>query len=262
MTHSIAIIGIGKMGGAYAKSLHAAMPEYQLSLCESDAQQLSKFHSAKQSDNPVEAVRDAQVVLIAVKPQSFSALAKQLAGSLHGKLVISIMAGVSLRTLTKSLDTNDVIRCMPNLGVQVHHGMTAWMAGPEVTEEQKECARQIFAATGSQTEVTVETMIDAFTALAGSGPAYFFLLAEQLEQNAKRKGFSDEAARSIGREVLAASGLLMEKSELSPEELKNAVASKGGTTEAALQSLEQEHFASIFASAMDAAEQRSLSLES
>ncbi len=260
MLTSLAIIGVGKMGGAYAFRLSAAFPSLRLALCDANGANMTDLSAAVMTADANEAVGQADVVLLAVKPQAFDAVAASLSVPLEGKLVISIMAGVPLGKLCGELRTQSVIRSMPNLGVQVGHGMTAWVAGPGVSSAQKDLARHLFNATGSETELDDESSIDAFTALAGSGPAYFFYLGELLQNEAIRKGFSAEASALMAREVLIASGLLMQQGHMTPQQWKEAVASKGGTTEAALRSFEGDDLARLVARAVEAAENRSRSL--
>ncbi len=260
MFSSLAIIGVGKMGGAYAFRLSAAFPRMRLFLCDANASNMTDLTADVMTTDVNEAIRNAEAVLLAVKPQTFAELTSSLTEPLDGKLMVSIMAGVSLRTLCAELRTQAVIRSMPNLGVQVGHGMTAWVAASEVSSAQKERTRHLFGATGSETELEDEGLLDAFTALAGSSPAYFFYLGELLQKEAVQKGFSEEAATLIAREVLIASGLLMQQGHMSPQQWKQAVASKGGTTEAALHSFASDDLERLVARAVEAAENRSRSL--
>lgn len=266
MQGSIAIIGAGTMGSAFVRELSAALGAERLRVCDRHAEKLDALPAGIRTSDPAAAARGADVVILAVKPQSFEALAKELAGSLGGALAISIMAGVPLARLSEALGVAAIVRAMPNLGTRIGRSLTGWVAGRGVTEAQREDARAIFRAAGAEMELADEGMLDAFTALAGSGPAYFFLLADLLEQSALRLGFDAARARAIARETFVGSALLLDAggesdaAPISPAEWIRSVASKGGTTEAALRVFESGGLDELFARAMDAAAARSRDL--
>lgn len=233
----IAIIGAGKMGTAIHKALEG---KFDVSLC-------GRGEGC-----------DAEVVMFCVKPQDFAACVEGLGEDLSGRLVISIMAGVSLKTLAEKTGTTQVVRSMPNLPLQVGKGFTAWTATEAVKE--KEFVRGIFAAIGEEMEVDEESKLDSITALSGSGPGYFFYFCEVLEAKAREWGFSEEEARKIVRATFAGSAKLLETGEKSAEEWKLAVKSKGGTTEAGLNCLEAGGFEKLFKETLEAAKKRSQEL--
>ncbi len=233
----IAIIGAGKMGTAIHKALEG---KFDVVLC------------GRGEDC------DAEVVLFCVKPQDFAACVEGLGVDLSGRLVISIMAGVSLKTLAEKTGATQVVRSMPNLPLQVGRGFTAWVASDGVKE--KSFVKSIFAAIGEEMEVDEESKLDAITALSGSGPGYFFYFCEVLEAKARDWGFSEEEARKIVRATFLGSAGLLELNEKSAAEWKLAVKSKGGTTEAALNCLEQGGFDTLVKEALEAAKKRSQEL--
>jgi pyrroline-5-carboxylate reductase len=256
----IAIIGAGNVGGALYRSLKGEVGEDALVVCDTHQAQLERLgarHTLREADA---AARMADAVIVAVKPQQFGALAGSLAAPLEGKLVVSVMAGVTLATVAKSLGTASVVRCMPNLGAQVGRGATAWIAAPACSAAQIELARRIFRATGIEIEVRDESLLDAFTALGGTGPAYFFYVTELLAENAQAMGFSAEQSRALAHEVLSASARLLETGERSAADWRRAVTTPGGTTAAAMQAFDEHRFAVAFRAGLEAARRRSAEL--
>lgn len=253
----IAIIGSGHVGGAFFRCLSRAYPTEDPIVCDIDEERLAGLGARHTTRDAAEAARQADLILIAVKPQSFPDLVPQLAGRLEGKLVVTIMAGPTLRHVATRLGCNTVIRAMPNLGAQIGRSATAWIAMPGCPAERIALARRVFRAAGVEFEVQDERLLDAFTALAGSGPAYFFLLAELLAGQAVDMGFPQDQAEGIAREVLAASAGLLDGGTRSAAEWKRAVVTPGGTTDAALRTLEKRGFAAAFGAALDAARRRS-----
>ena len=173
-------------------------------------------------------MRLADAVIVAVKPQQFAALANSIAAPLERKLVVTVMAGVTLTTVEQALGTTAVVRCMPNLGAQIGRGATAWIASPACSAAQLELARGIFRAAGIEIEVRAESLLDAFTALGGTGPAYYFYLTELLAENAVAMGFDVEQARLLAQEVLSASARLLELGERSAADWRRAVTTRAG----------------------------------
>lgn len=256
----IAIIGAGNVGGAVYCALREAVGEDALILCDAAAGQLAKVGARHATGDAAEASRRAGVVIVAVKPQSFAGLARQLDGGMDGKLVVSFMAGISIASLQGALGAQAIVRAMPNLGAQVRRGVTAWIATPACTPPQREEARRLFQAAGSGFEVADESLLDAFTALAGTGPAYFFYLAELLAEAAVAMGFDGAQGRLMAREVLAASALLLEGGERSAAQWREAVTTPGGTTQAAMDALARHGFADSFRLGLEAARDRSRAL--
>jgi pyrroline-5-carboxylate reductase len=253
----IAIIGAGNVGGALYRSLVGVVGEDALFICDTHEAQLAKLGARHALRDAEVAARQGDAVIVAVKPQQFAALASSLAAPLEGKLVISVMAGVTLAKVAKALGSAAVVRCMPNLGAQVGRGATAWIAAPACSPPQVELARRIFRATGIEIEVRDESLLDAFTALGGTGPAYFFYLTELLAENAQAMGFSVEQSRVLAREVLSASARLLETGDRSAADWRHAVTTPGGTTAAAMQAFDEHRFAVAFRAGLEAARRRS-----
>ncbi|MEI8230728.1 MAG: pyrroline-5-carboxylate reductase [Candidatus Peregrinibacteria bacterium] len=210
--------------------------------------------------DPKEALREANIVLLAVKPQSAQELLTPLSKVLQGKLIISIMAGISIEKLQGWTGTKAIVRAMPNLPAKVGLGLTGWIASEEVTKDQRIFVAKLFSSVGKEIELTDESMMDALTALSGSGPAYFFLLSELLAAKAETEGFTKEQASLLVSQTLIGSSELLKQSAKSPAEWRAAVTSKGGTTAAALQSFQDADLELIVSDAVDAAITRSREL--
>jgi pyrroline-5-carboxylate reductase len=256
----IAIIGAGNVGGALYCALRKSLGDEGLVLCDRAQEQLTRVNARHATHVAADAVSRSDTVVIAVKPQSFAGLADSLPDPLGGRLVVTVMAGVQIATVASALGAASVVRAMPNLGTQVDRGVTAWIAAPACDMPQRALARRILAAAGAEIEVGEESLLDAFTALGGSGPAYFFYLTELLAENAVRMGFDAGQARLLAREVLSASARLLESGERSPAEWRRAVTTPGGTTEAAMRSFAANGFADDFRAGLEAARDRSAAL--
>jgi pyrroline-5-carboxylate reductase len=197
-------------------------------------------------------------VLLAVKPQSMPQVAAELLPALGStsRIVISIMAGIQSQNVRESLGGRiRIVRVMPNMPAQIARGMTAIARGAGAAPGDEHIAERLFAGVGT-TVAIAEDMMDAYTALAGSGPAYIFYLAEAMVQAAVDLGFERPAALQIVRETIAGSGLLLADSKADPASLRDAVTSRGGTTAAATAVLEGAGVGDAFRRAIGAARDR------
>ena len=250
----IAIIGGGKMGTAFCRAL-ITLSDTRISVCDHHEEKLRTLGVEHCSKNPKDIVPDADIVILAVKPQSFDALTQELGSSLKDKLILSIMAGIPCERLMKQTHSECVIRSLPNLAVSVGLGVTTWIATKAVDARQRKTVQQLLGAMGIAIELQDEAMFDAAT-LPGCGPAFFFHLVALMEQKATQLGFSPPEAASIARQVFLGSAELLKTGTTKPEEWVKAVASKGGATEAGLNVLADKHFDAIFFEAIDAAVKR------
>ena len=200
-------------------------------------------------------------VLLAVKPQSLDAVAKDIGGATVRAPVISILAGVRSETIRKRLPASGaVVRVMPNLPAQIRKGVSAVALGAGSQPGDEAFAMRLFGGVGEVVRID-ETMMDAFTALAGSGPAYLFYLAEAMVRAGVDMGFDQATADRVVRGVLQGSGeLLAGQREKPPMEMRMAVTSKGGTTEAAVRVLQDGKFTDLFVRAVVAARNRGAEL--
>lgn len=205
-------------------------------------------------------LKNSDILILAVKPQSTRELFDQMRKSLSFHTVISIMAGISIPAMARGLGTEHAIRAMPNTPARIGKGMTVWMAGEGITREEKDAARAIFRVFGEDLEVSDEKLIDAATAISGSGPAYLFLLAEALEDAASQFNFSPDERRLLIRETLRGASELYAATDESPTSLRGRVTSRGGTTEAALKTLHLHEFTKLWWRALKEAYDRAKEL--
>ena len=205
-------------------------------------------------------VRRAQIILLAVKPQDFSVLASELGALRRNQLVISIMAGFPLSKLKTLLCHQRLVRAMPNLAARVGQAYTVWQAGVRLSAKERQIVAAVFSSLGKSVEVHNEDMIDRATALSGSGPAYFFLLAEKMIEAAYELGMKVDLAKKLVYQTAFGSGKVLTGSAEDPEDLIAKVASKGGTTEAALKMFQKKGFGKIVQDGIKAAYKRSKQL--
>jgi pyrroline-5-carboxylate reductase len=222
---------------------------------------LAAAHGIGTVASNAEAVRGADIVLLAIKPQMLAKVGKEIRAELRdGQLVISILAGATTRALIGHLDHRAVVRAMPNTPAQLGRGMTVWYATPDVTDEQRAQAATLLGALGAQIEVDDERMVAMATAVSGTGPTYVFLVMEALIDAAVHLGFPRHVAHDLVVETLEGSTLFAKQSGLHPAELRNMVTSPGGTSAAALHELESGRLRTVLSEAVWAAFRRTVEL--
>lgn len=202
-------------------------------------------------------VSDCDVIVLAVKPQQLFTVAEQLALLLTGQLVISIAAGIRAPDLSRWLGGyGSIVRAMPNTPSLIRAGVTGLYALPAVTTQQKEDAANILNAVGSVLWVEQETLLDAVTALSGSGPAYIFYFIEAMQQAGMELGLSKAQARQLTLQTFLGATQLASQSEEDVTILRSRVTSKGGTTEQALLRMEQDDIRNAIVRAIHVAFER------
>lgn len=226
------------------------------------AQFLADVDGAKWVASNSQVVREADTVIVAVKPQSFADVSRELESTAtKGKLFVSIMAGVSLATLSKGVKSERVIRVMPNTPCLVGQGAAAYALGAAASAEDSALVEKLFRAVGIAVELP-EKLLDAVTGLSGSGPAYVYVLIEALSDGGVRMGLPRAVATQLAAQtVLGAAQMVMTSGE-HPGVLKDRVASPAGTTIAGLQVLERRGVRSALLDAVEAATVRSQELGS
>lgn len=236
----ILVIGGGNMGLTYAKSIAKNSTTATISILENNSEKIKELKSITSFEilSEVSArIAEAEIILLAIKPQVavnvFEAIKTYVKPS---QLVISIMAGVTLQTISDGLNVSKVIRAMPNLPSQVGYGVTGYYCFEEIEANDLKIVEQILGATGSIIKVINEDQIDAITALSGSGPAYVFYFIDAMMKQAKELGFLEESAKEIVLNTFLGTTKLFESSSISTSEWIDRVTSKGGTTHAALTS--------------------------
>ncbi len=218
----------------------------------------SQFAVRTFTDN-MAAVADADVVILAVKPQQLQGVTRQISSSWHkNKLLISIAAGIRLSDIARWLGQEQaaIVRAMPNTPSLVQAGATALCANDYVKTEQHELAESILRAVGLALWVQHEQQMDAVTALSGSGPAYFFLVIEAMQTAGMELGLPEDTARLLALETAFGASKMALESEESACVLRQRVTSPGGTTERALNEFEQGDLRGLFAKALKAAASR------
>jgi len=207
-----------------------------------------------------EAVAWADVVVLAVKPQMLPAVLSELGPILAHALVISIAAGVTIRTVAEQIaGAMRVVRAMPNIPALVQEGMTALALGSAVSEDDSRLARRVFEVVG-RVVLVEERLMDAVTGLSGSGPAYIFQAIEALADGGVMMGLPRQTAELLAAQTVLGSARLVLESGVHPAQLKDRVASPGGTTIAGLHQLEQRGFRATLMAAVEAATIRSKEL--
>jgi pyrroline-5-carboxylate reductase len=219
----------------------------------------SQFAVRVGSDNR-QAVAWADAVVLAVKPQVFSQVLAEIGGDLSRALVISIAAGITIRSITnQATGAQRVIRAMPNMPALVREGITALAWTGAITDQDKDIARAIFEAVGRVLPIE-ERLMDAVTGLSGSGPAYVFQAIEALADGGVKMGLPRQIAEVLAAQtVLGAAKMVLESGD-HPAKLKDRVASPGGTTIAGLHCLEEGRFRATLMGAVEAATKRSQEL--
>lgn len=246
-----ALIG-GLLGRGYAAS--------QISVVEINTDNRAKLErdfSVRTCDNLADGIASSQIVVLAVKPQQLREVSLQLAPLLKGQLLISIAAGIRAVDLARWCNTQAIVRAMPNTPALIRSGMTGLYALPAVNSTQQEAAQIILAAVGETLWLQDEAMLDAVTAISGSGPAYVFYLIEALQNAASEMGFNPEDARRLSLATFLGASKLAAESEEGVGVLRARVTSKNGTTERALISMADNHVAEHIVQAAQAAQARS-----
>jgi pyrroline-5-carboxylate reductase len=204
-----------------------------------------------------EAIKEADIILVCVKPQRLKAVFQDLRGHIkEHQLIISIAAGANLNSLTTGLYHQAVVRVMPNTPSQIGCGMSVWSCTGEVTEEQRVQVKIILSALGTEMFFEEEKFVDMATAVSGTGPAYVFLLMEAMIDAAVHLGFSRHDARTLVTQTLLGSILFAEQTQKHPAELRNMVTSPNGTSAEALYQLEKGGLRTILSKAIYAAYQK------
>ena len=226
-------------------------------------EQLTREYGISNTTDNAEAVRQADVVVLAVKPQRLTHVLTGLAGHLKPEaLVLSIVAGAAIETISSSLLHRVVVRSMPNTPAQIGAGITVWTASLEVTEQQRQMARQILGALGEEIFVEEEYYLDMATALSGTGPAYVFLFMEAMVDAGVHLGFPRRIAEQLVAQTVRGSVDYYTRRDdpVHLARLRNQVTSPGGTSAAALYYLEKAGFRTAISRAIWAAFERSQEL--
>lgn len=253
---NIGIIGGGVMGEVILSSLIKKRIILPQNIMVSDLElnrlsRLEKRYSIQTTSDNKKIIGFADVILFCVKPQKAKTMMEPLSGMFkEDQVIISIMAGVSLSTIQRETMHKAVVRAMPNVPAIIGEGMTVWMASDQVSDKSCMIVKMIFQAFGVEDSVLTEDMIDAATAVSGSGPAYIFYMAENLMKAAMELGFSAGFAHRLVQQTFRGAMNQWYHTEEEPEALRRSVTSKGGTTEAALNSFKKDEMPEVFSRAI------------
>jgi len=262
----LTFIGTGVMGEAVIAALlqrGLAQPA-DITACDISAQRrehLSQAYGIATVEDASRAIAGSDVIVLAVKPQDFPAVARDLRGKLDtGQTVVSIMAGVALAALRDGLGHQAIVRAMPNTPAQIGEGMTVWTATEAVSASARDDIHRILGALGQELCVADEKYVDMATAVSGSGPAFVFLMMEAMIDAAVHIGLRRETATAMVIQTVLGSARYAQATGRHPADLRNQVTSPGGTTAEGLLALEEAGVRAAFAQAIIAAYERAKQL--
>jgi len=263
----IAIFGAGNMGGAFAAGFlrGGVVDPSNLLLIDRDPAKLAEFSDrygcSVAAELPKEGIPEESLFILAIKPQSFAETSSQWSSLVRSKEILSIMAGVTVSRLQSCfLNSERVARCMPNLGVKIGQGMTVLYCPDQKDNGFSGRMMKLLAPLGETLSVNSEDLLQAATAVSGSGPGFVYLLMESFIAAAEKLGFSpDESLRLVTKTFQGALALQNEE-QLTPDQLRAAVTSTGGTTAAGIEVFDQHNVKYIVEEAVDAAYKRAVEL--
>ena len=263
----VGFIGAGNMAAAMIEGLLAeGLPAEQICACDPASERLDllkQLGPLRTSSRNTDAVADADIVVLAVKPQAMASVLGDVREALVRErcVILSIAAGLTLGSLEAQLgDGLSIVRCMPNTPALVREGAAALYENPATSTAQREIAAAVLGAVGTVCWLDNEAELDTVTALSGSGPAYFFFMMESMIAAGAELGMDEATARELVVQTALGAARMAGGSELDLAELRRRVTSPGGTTEAAIKSMESTGFPTTIQSAVNAAASRSREL--
>lgn len=267
---NIAFIGAGNMASAIMGGLiengFAASSIYASDPSQEKLNELNTKFGINTNTNNQAIIEQADVVIVAVKPQVMELVLSPLQDALKAKqpLLISVAAGINLNSLMQWAGADNdklaIVRCMPNTPALVGQGASGLLANSNVSAQQKELSETILNAVGISLWVEKESELDAVTAVSGSGPAYYFLFMEAMIEAGKKLGLSESTAKQLTLKTALGAATMASESSDSPAQLRKNVTSPNGTTEQALNSFVESGIEAIVEKALKAANDRSVSL--
>jgi pyrroline-5-carboxylate reductase len=264
--NAILFVGGGNMGEAMVKVVldkGLALPGQVIvsDIREERRQELAERYGVRVTADSASAAGEADVVVLAVKPQVLPAVLEELRSKIPpAAVVLSIVAGARLAVLVQGLEHAAVVRAMPNTPAQIGQGMAVWTSTPQTTAAQCDQAQAILDAMGEAIHVHDEKQLDMATAVSGSGPAYVFLIMEAMVDAAVRLGFAHPVARQLVLQTVLGSAMFARESGMHLAELRNMVTSPGGTTAEALHQMEKGALRAVIGDGIRAAYEKSQAL--
>ncbi len=261
MDKNITIIGGGNMGMAFARGL-THTNQYKITISDPNINE-SQFPKntplLSSKDNKI-AVKDADVIVLAIKPQHTKEVIEEIKRYIKKDvLLISIVAGVSLKQL-QTLGSIKIVRAMPNLCAQISQSISVWTKNTLLNSSDEETVREILSTIGTESELEHEIDINKATAISGSGPAYLFYLAECMMAEAEKLGLPKAISEKLVKETLLGSANILKENQSSPTQLRSNVTSRGGTTESAFKTFEKMKLGEILSKGIQAAAKRASDL--
>jgi len=259
----ISFIGSGAMATAMIAGLSKKNLIDSANIVASDPypaqlEKLAGRYQVNTTQNNQEAIQNKDIIVFSIKPQNLAEVGKELRGHIPADaLILSIIAGAPISSISQKLHHYRVVRVMPNTPARVGKGMSVWTCTDEVSETQKEQAKAILEALGQEIFVDHESYLDMATALSGTGPAYVFMFMEAMIDAGVHMGFSRRVAEQLVYQTIEGSLAFARDSQRHPAELRNMVTSPGGTTADALYQLEKGGFRTVLSKAIWAAYQKS-----
>lgn len=262
----VLVIGAGNMGLTYAEAISKSelLREEDLMIMDSSPEKISELEKISHFDvydKAEDCIPHADIIFIAVKPFNISGLFKSMKPYVNEEQIfISIMAGVPIKKIQNSLGIKKVVRAMPNLPAKIGKGLTSFTASDDVSRIELLTVENLLDTTGRSVKLDQESDIDASTGISGSGPAYIFYFMQSMLEAALKMGFSEHDSKVLVGQTFAGAVELFNKSDISPTTWMNRVASKGGTTQAALDSMEDNNVKELIKDAAYAAFNRAVEL--
>ncbi|AUC83955.1 pyrroline-5-carboxylate reductase [Polaribacter sp. ALD11] len=262
----ILVIGAGNMGLTYAQGMSKSklLKKKNIMILDKSEEKLEELNEISHFDAFKEledCVPKADIIFIAVKPYHAENLFKALKPFVKpGQVLVSIMAGINIENIKKYSGLNKIVRAMPNLPAQIGKGLTSYVTSEEVSRIEKLTVESFLDTTGKSMEVSSEKFIDASTGISGSGPAYVFYFMQSMMEAALKMGFSKKDSTVLVSQTFTGAVELFNQSNLSPNSWMEKVASKGGTTRAALDSMEDNNVNELIKDAAFAAFNRAVEL--
>ncbi len=262
----VLVIGAGNMGLTYAEGMASSplLSKHKLRIYDTDPKKLETLRQGGIFD-VYESLEDclpkSDIVFVAVKPYHCEGLFEEMKPMLNNQqLFVSLMAGVTVETIQSGLNIKKVVRTMPNLPAQVGKGVTSYTESSDVSKVELIMIRNLLDTTGTSIHVNTENFIDASTGISGSGPAYVFYFMQSMLEAALKMGFSDYDSKVLVSNTFEGAIELFNQNDISPRSWINKVASKGGTTQAAIDSMEDNNIKELIKDAAYAAFDRAVEL--
>jgi len=262
----VLVIGAGNMGLTYAEGMSKSrlLKKKNIMVLDKSEEKLEELHQISHFDAFSEledCVPQADIIFIAVKPYHAESVFKAIKPLVQPQqILVSIMAGVSIASIKEITGLNKIVRAMPNLPAQIGKGLTSYVISPEVSRIEMLTVESLLDTTGKSMRVSNENFIDASTGISGSGPAYVFYFMQSMMEAALQMGFSKNDSTVLVSQTFTGAVELFNQSNLSPHSWMEKVASKGGTTRAALDSMQDNNVNELIKEAAFAAFNRAVEL--